>query len=60
MSYFKYITVIYASFDSDDIDVVAREAVVGDAICTEWSKELVHENQLPSEAVSFFNVDEAE
>ncbi len=60
MSYYKYITVIYAEFDSDDIDVVAREAVSGDAICTEWSKESVELNQLPTEAVSFFNVSEAE
>lgn len=53
---YEYTVTIYAPFDSEEIDVIALEAVNGAAICTEWNKKLVHEDELPTEAVAFFHV----
>lgn len=56
----KYVITIYADFITDDLEDLAREAVQGEAICTDWKKSTVTAKQLPTDALSFFDLEDAE
>ena len=58
--YQEYVITIYAEFITSDLEILAREAVQGAAICTDWQKRTVTAQQIPTEALSFFNLEDTE